>query len=148
LGVSVDLFRSCKGVRAERLIDLGIWRGALAGRLVGLLAGLVVCFGFVLVVLVSCRWRWLAWRWRLSLSFPRWHTLALVRALSRSRTHAPTRSHTHAPTRSRLPRSPTHLRVRACRALAQAKPTHARYIHSRHALTYAQVSGSGEEGFW
>jgi len=67
---------------------------------------------------------------------------------TRSRTHAPTRSHTHPPTRSRLPRSPTHPRGRACRALAQAKPTHARYIHSRHALTYAQVSGSGEEGFW
>ena len=34
---------------------------------------------------------------------------------------------------------------------AQTTPTHARYIHSRHSLTYAlthaHVSHSGEEGF-
>jgi len=42
-----------RGVRGEKLIDLGIRRGALAGRLVGLLAGLVVCVGFVSVVLLA-----------------------------------------------------------------------------------------------
>jgi len=118
------------------------WSCCLCWVCVGGLAG--SCPALVLFVTGACLIR----DRRLSFSFPRWRTLGLVRALARSRTHAPTRSHTHAPTRSRLPRSPTHPRGRACRALAQAKPTHARYIHSRHALTYAQVSGSGEEGFW
>ena len=47
------------------------------------------------------------------------------------------RSRALAGARVRATLTHSHPRARACRTLAQAEPTRARYIHSRHALTYA-----------
>ena len=61
---------------------------------------------------------------RLALDSPRSRALALIRALSLAHALATLATLTHS-----------HPRGRACRALVRAKPTRARYIHSRHTRT-------------
>jgi hypothetical protein len=88
---------------------------------------------------------------RLALDSLRWRTLALVRTRAHSPTHALT--HALAGARVRATLTHSHPRARACRTLAQAKPTRARYIHSRHALTYAPahpltLTREGHQGYF
>ena len=72
---------------------------------------------------------------RLSLSFQRWHTLALVRALSRSRTHAPTRSRTHPRAHARHAHAPTHAFGRVGRLHRRNPHTRGTYIVVTHSHT-------------
>ena len=111
------------------MIKLGIWRGALAGRLVGLLAGLVVCVGFVLVVLLACGRR-LSYSWPALVSlFPTLAHAGLVRAHPHA--HPRTRSRAHA----RHAHAPTHAVGRVGRLHRRNPHTRGTYIVVTHSHT-------------